>query len=87
MFLSLITEYRFQNIHTIVFFGFVHEKSQVDYEESNTLFYILHHMYIFVQIILYNVSCSLPHVIHTDSTQYKYLQNSILSITSDHANV
>jgi hypothetical protein len=26
-------------------------------------------------------------VIHTDSTQYKQLQISILSITSDHANV
>ena len=48
---------------------------------------LLHHMYIFVLIILYNVSCSLPHVIHTDSTQYKQLQNSISSITSDHANV
>jgi hypothetical protein len=47
----------------------------------------LHHMHIFVEIILYNVSCSLPHVIHTDSIQYKQLQNSILSITSDHANV
>ena len=31
--------------------------------------------------------CSLPHVIHIDSSQYKQLQNSILSITSDHANV
>ena len=33
------------------------------------------------------MTCSLPHIIHTDSTQYKQLQNSILSITSDHANV
>jgi hypothetical protein len=41
VFLSLITEYWIQNIHTIVFFGFIHEKSQVDYEESNTLFYII----------------------------------------------
>jgi hypothetical protein len=38
--LSVITEYWIQNIHTIVFFGFIHEKSQVDSEESNTLFYI-----------------------------------------------
>jgi hypothetical protein len=38
----------------------------------------LHHMHIFVYIILYNVSCSLPHVIHTDSTQYKQFQNCIL---------
>jgi hypothetical protein len=28
-------------IYTIVFFGFIHEKSQVDYEESNTLVYII----------------------------------------------
>ena len=48
---------------------------------------VLHHMHIFVLIILYNVSCWLPHVIHTDSTQYKQLQNYILLITSDHANV
>ena len=48
---------------------------------------VLHHMHICVQIILYNVSCSLPHVIHIDSSQYKQLQNYILSITSDHANV
>jgi hypothetical protein len=33
------------------------------------------------------MSCSLTHVIHTDSTQYKQLQNYILSITSDLANV
>ena len=33
------------------------------------------------------MSCSLLHVIHTDSTQYKQLQNYILSITSDLANV
>jgi hypothetical protein len=38
-----------------------------------------------IQPYLY-VSCSLPHVIHTDSTQYKQLQSSILSITSHHAN-
>jgi hypothetical protein len=33
------------------------------------------------------MSYSLSHVIHTDSTQYKQLQNKILSITSDHENV
>jgi hypothetical protein len=38
IFLSLVTEYWIQNIHIIVFFGFIHEQSQVDYEESNTLF-------------------------------------------------
>ena len=41
IFLSLITEYWIQNIHTIVFLGFIHEQSQVDYEDSNTLFYII----------------------------------------------
>jgi hypothetical protein len=41
IFLSLITAYWIQNIHTIVFFEFIHEQSQVDYEESNTLFYII----------------------------------------------
>jgi hypothetical protein len=45
IFLSLITEYWIQNIHTIVFFGFIHEKSQVHYEESNI---VLYHMHIFV---------------------------------------
>ena len=48
---------------------------------------VLHHMHIYVWIILYNVSCSLPHVMHTDSIQYKQLKHSILSITSHHANV
>jgi hypothetical protein len=36
-----IVDLKRTNIHTIVFFGFIHEKSQVDYEESNTLFYII----------------------------------------------
>ena len=76
--LSVITEYWIQNIHTIVFFGFIHDKSQVDYyEESNTLFYIICTLCI----------SSLPHVINTDAAQHKQLQNSIWSITSDHANV
>ena len=40
----------------------------------------------FVHIIFYTVSRSLTHAIDTDSTQYKQLHNSILSITSDPAN-
>jgi len=28
-------------LQRIVFFGFIHEQSQVDYGESNTLFYII----------------------------------------------